>query len=179
MNLVDDVGVAHLHTAVTERSQCSATVRLTLATQRQAADRQGNWVRHFTHRSESWDARQRLSWALRQLLETWEKAPSQMWKPCFLGHHLDVSQSTSGYPPRVQPGRPCFEHGDVEERGLDAITTKGEQKQPWPCRGTAGSVHGEFQVLIYIRCSTDTRAKCPGLPQLSRAKQLFIHFLVE
>ena len=73
MNLVDDVGVAHLHTAVTERSQCSATVRLTLATQRQAADRQGNWVRHFTHRSESWDARQRLSWALRQLLETWEK----------------------------------------------------------------------------------------------------------
>ena len=38
------------------------------------------------------------------------------------------------YPPRVQPGRirggPCFEHGDVEEWGPDAITTKGAQNQP-------------------------------------------------
>jgi len=76
------------------------------------------------------------------------KAPSQMWRPCFLGHHVDVSQNTSDYPPRVQPGRirgrPCFEHGYVEEWGLDAITTKGAQDQSWPCGGTAGSVHGEF-----------------------------------
>ena len=76
---------------------------------------------------------------VRQLLETWDKASSQMWKLCFLGHHLDVSQNTSDYPPRVQSGRirgrPCFEHGDVEERGLDAITTKGAQNQPWPCGG--------------------------------------------
>jgi len=52
-----DVGVAHLHTAVTERSQCSATGRLTLATQRQATDCQGNQVRHCPHRLESWDSR--------------------------------------------------------------------------------------------------------------------------
>ena len=83
------VGEAHLHTAVMERSQCSATGRWTLATQRQGSDRQGNWIRHCPHRSESWDARWRLSWVLRQLLATWDKAPSQMWKPCFLGHHLD------------------------------------------------------------------------------------------
>jgi len=138
--LSTDVGEA-LHTVVRESSQCSATGRWTLATQRQAADGQGNWVRHCPHCSESWDARQRLSGVLRQLLETWDKAPSQMWKPCFLGHHLDASQNTSDYPPRVQPGhirgRPCFEHGDVEEQGLDAITMKGVQNQP-------GSVRGEF-----------------------------------
>ena len=77
-----DLGEAHLHTAVTEKSKCSATGRLTLAPQRQVGDRQGNWVRHCPHRSESWDARQRLSGVLRQLLKTWDKVPSQMWKPC-------------------------------------------------------------------------------------------------
>ena len=113
------------------------------------ADRQGNWIRHCPHRSESsLESRQRLSWALRQLLETWETAPSQMWKSCFLGRRLDLSQNTSDYPPRVQPGRirgrPCCEHGDIEEWGLDAITTKVPQNQSWPCGETAGSIHGEF-----------------------------------
>ena len=75
--LLTDVGVAHLHTAVTQWSQCSTTGRLTLATQWQAVDLQGNRVRHCPHRSESWDSRRRLLSALRQLLKTWEKALSQ------------------------------------------------------------------------------------------------------
>ena len=61
---------------------------------------------------------------------------------------LDVPRNTYDYTPRVEPGRirgrPCFEHGDVEEWGRDAITMKGAQNQPWPCGGTAGSVRGEF-----------------------------------
>ena len=86
------------------------------------------------------------SWAIAGDLGKGTKSDEEQ---CFLGHYLDVSQNTSDYPPRVQPGRirgrPCFEHGDGEERGLDAITTTGAQNQPWPCVGTAGSVHGEPQ----------------------------------
>jgi len=72
--VLNGVRAAHLHTAVTGRSQFAAAARPTPAAQRLAADRLDDWGQHCPHRSETWDSRQRLLRALRRWRETLEKA---------------------------------------------------------------------------------------------------------